>query len=400
MKIGSSYLRVEYIFIFFSIIWPIFSNLLGFDQAGRFVDLLMVATIFANLPNRKFRKRVLFLPTIVWAIWLLYVFIQFTIMHHPIFDKDIYIYYFQMLSPYVIMLISVDRILLGKLDELLTVFLCGYLVFAFLSAVSLGSEISADTRTIIDYRTDPNDVALAASYAIFIVVLKWFLRKISLQDLFIIAIPTLAVVVNMASRTALFVVVLIFIATLYVLIFKTKITPRKKLTLMTIVVVSIALFFVVVSNSYLSERVATTNTITRIETGTVLDKMGDRGPFYYFGFMEFIQSPIFGIGIKNFGPNGVYRDLVCHSEYMVNLAETGIIGAVIFWTFIISLVCCYFKTLKRCIPFDKVFILIALGIPLFVSLFFWTYDRSYIFFSYALVLAFYRKSVLIKKYDR
>ena len=63
-------------------------------------------------------------------------------------------------------------------------------------------------------------------------------------------------------------------------------------------------------------------------TGTVFENFGDRGVYYVLGWEAFKDSPVFGIGLRNF--KGLYYDTVMHSEIMLQLAELGLIGFFLF----------------------------------------------------------------------
>ncbi len=68
--------------------------------------------------------------------------------------------------------------------------------------------------------------------------------------------------------------------------------------------------------------------------GTVFEKFGDRGVYYVRGWEAFKDEPITGIGLKNFLHN--YWPTVLHSEFMVHLAELGLIGFILYLLFNIS----------------------------------------------------------------
>jgi O-antigen ligase len=68
-------------------------------------------------------------------------------------------------------------------------------------------------------------------------------------------------------------------------------------------------------------------------SGTIFEKFGDRGQFYVLGFELFKENPINGIGLGNF--INYHGSLVLHSEYMIQLCELGLIGALIFAVFYI-----------------------------------------------------------------
>lgn len=94
------------------------------------------------------------------------------------------------------------------------------------------------------------------------------------------------------------------------------------------------LFLNFVKKSILYERLFVNETQTMFQTGTILDVIfGDRAIYYYWGFNNFWDNPIFGIGLQNF-PSYNNFEFILHSEPMTHLAEGGLIGFLIYCMFI------------------------------------------------------------------
>ena len=106
--------------------------------------------------------------------------------------------------------------------------------------------------------------------------------------------------------------------------------------------IAFGVFELVISNSGIGARLANTESavITAenngLSTGTIFDKIvGDRLVYYVVGWRFFLQSPVTGIGMWNYKYLS-QGDYPLHTEYMVQLCEGGIIGAVIWLLFIIA----------------------------------------------------------------
>lgn len=73
-----------------------------------------------------------------------------------------------------------------------------------------------------------------------------------------------------------------------------------------------------------------------IQTGTVWDKiLGDRIYYYVIGFQNFLDNPIYGIGLLNFQEYNNYK-YPLHTESMTHLAEGGLIGITLYILFLRS----------------------------------------------------------------
>lgn len=401
------YIRIEYLFIFLTIIWPAIGGRIGIDEAGRMSDMLMIASWVSMLLQKSFLIKTLRSPiAISMGLWMLYVLLQFTFMHSPSLDKDIFVHYFGLLKVFTIMIIVQWEIYKGRFPRLLNLLALSYAIYSILAFLFIGTTVTFENRTTLNYINDPNDISFAICLAWYLLLIKYFRRKYPLPLLIAASLVSVFIIIRLGCRTAFLEMLMIGTALGLIIIKRT----RYKLAFIIAAITTIVVFLVIgdtfLESTMIGQRLAVTTEQIDFNTGTVLDYFGDRGPFYYFGFLEFLKSPIWGIGLKNFGEKNVYHELACHSEYMVNLAETGIVGAVLFLSFIICLFVCMMKTSRKIVSFDRVLLWLCVYIPLMIALFFWTYDRSYIFVMYGMVGGYYLRSrfarrhvILTKKID-
>ena len=148
---------------------------------------------------------------------------------------------------------------------------------------------------------------------------------------------------------------------------------------------------IILSNTLLGERLfeAATNTNKFNTTNSkFLELMDDRAIFYIEGWLLFIENPITGIGLRNFMVDFDYEHPI-HSEYMVQIAETGIIGTtlyVIFYTLIIRLI---LKTRKNKLNSNIFLIMFGfIATILFISLTSWTYEFSRYYVIFGLIIGY------------
>ncbi len=208
-----------------------------------------------------------------------------------------------------------------------------------------------------------------------------------------LSIIPLILIVFAASRTA-FGCLVIIISMIFINQVK-RMDAKKLMVGISLILIGSIGYMYILDNTKLGERLGTTTEQgkdTNLKTGTFVDILGDRGPFYFFGWMEFEKEPIHGIGLTNFGKNGIWgwykHSLVLHSEYMVQLCECGIIGFSLFISFLVSIFLKIRKASKPYLSISKPILYCALIIPFFIAFFFWTYDRYYIFIYYGMIIGY------------
>lgn len=161
---------------------------------------------------------------------------------------------------------------------------------------------------------------------------------------------------------------------------------------LTILLVLVVGFLLLMNYSEVGERMASTTEQTEIgTTGTILDYFGDRGLQYFLSWPYFLRNPITGIGVGNwigYNPFG----LVCHSEYMVQYLEGGLISFVLyclFWAYMLKqLNLARKKSYNARIRSPRILLIFILLSILFANSVLWSYDMYCVFIVYALVLGF------------
>ena len=120
--------------------------------------------------------------------------------------------------------------------------------------------------------------------------------------------------------------------------------------------------------------------------------MGDRAFFYIYGGDLFLKYPIYGIGLTNF-PVYTGSELPIHSEYIVQLCECGIIGAVIYILFILSLLIPILRMIRNNHSPAFMICMGALMTVLFISFYTWTYSIPRYFLAFGIILSVCRPYV-------
>lgn len=120
-------------------------------------------------------------------------------------------------------------------------------------------------------------------------------------------------------------------------------------------------------------------------TNTILDNLlGERLVYYYLGWEDFISSPINGIGLWHF--QYLHFGYPIHSEYIVHLAEGGIIGFAIYLFFLISIGKGLWSVEDKSIQHRY---LIAFGAILFVSITARIFMCEFVFPLYGCIIGYY-----------
>lgn len=150
----------------------------------------------------------------------------------------------------------------------------------------------------------------------------------------------------------------------------------------------------VLDNTMIGNRLmATTEQGEELEmaTGTVLDYYGDRGLQYYYSWPYFLDNPFTGIGFHKwqlYSPT----EHVCHSEYMVQYVECGLIAFIPYVLFLLSLFKILFsKFRRRRVKKQRAtsIILIALLLSIvFSNTVLWSYNIHAVFIIFGIAFAY------------
>ncbi len=203
----------------------------------------------------------------------------------------------------------------------------------------------------------------AAGLTVFIIALLYHHSKYPILKVLPFLIVPLVIVIMAASRNGLIITIVglscLFIADL----FTPQKSSKKLFTLLLLAIPVTLVVFYLLQETYVGERLLGTKEQSEslsdsidYQTGTFLDYLGDRTWYYVLGFSNFLDHPIFGIGFYNFKH---YNDapFIMHPEYMLEIAEGGLMACVLFFTFILSLLY-YMTKLFVCYRNEMSFILL------------------------------------------
>ena len=370
------------IYLAIAILWPLIQTLYlgGLDGVGRVQILLMTLAVFVNFNKLlKSPKQML-----IWILWIAYVVIcsQYKGFYH--YNKTFWNWTLtNLLFPYVTMLIAYQAIVFDYSKTVSVLFGC-YLLYVLLGTFSMQSIESYDIGIRLENDLGNTFFNTSILFATFAALLysQGRLRKIIYWLLLLLVFY---IIYRSGERKGLICVFIIIFGTLYAV---NSGKGAKSLTYMGILfLLACGVIAVIMEHSVAGQRLTNSMTESQFQDSLFLKLMGDRGIMYYLGWDMFLDNFWTGIGITNFSwQNGYHEGLPFHTEYMVQLAECGIIGTLIFIVFYYGmlkrLLICYRKKLAR----KEVIILMATFVAFVViNLVAWTYTNANYFMMYGII---------------
>lgn len=325
--------------VFLAIIWvPLQSVFLKVDAGGRVPTFLIV---FALLFNLKDIKRFCFKKPVVYYMLLApYMFVNGLVFHSNElyslgFNGYLVLFGVIFLAPFIMLLV----IHLCRKNYKKTLFILGLAIVLYsIMCISNGQMVAySDGGERLVGVANSNEVALMMAIGFSIVLTQYVRGELHILFVLIVSVFLFIAVFATGSRMGFGMGVISVIVSILLLRKKTSIISN----LFTLAFFLCAYLFIdyVLDSTYLGERISETTSQTdsfTVVSGTILDKFGDRGLQYYFSWPFFLQKPIFGIGFHQwmkYNPSG----FVCHSEYMVQYLECGIIGFTLYFLFIFGM---------------------------------------------------------------
>lgn len=389
---------VNRVFLVYSILFPAFSILLNaFDKAGRFPFVLLIVCICLSLKDASFRKMLASKPVIFWVFWSIYSLINwFVIGNMP---DDIPIWTF-VLRHFIYPLMTMLLVYYEGCADLRTttkMLIISYVIFLFMGltmqSAGSGDGIGWDARGGAQLG---NSLPLNACALAFLVCFAYLQKWIDYKILSIIIILCTLAILFTATRKA-------FVALGIILIFlglaKTNIRkPSNILKFIGIVILIYVGAGYILSHSLMGSRMSNISDQAEVYNATnsvFLSLVGDRAIQYILSWDIFIENPLTGIGIKNFAD---YADFPypLHTEYMVQLAEGGLLGTSLYICFIYGLVKSCAVTIKESSFSVGIICLSGVLYILFINFTSWTFEPIEYWVVYGIILA-YCKPVLVSK---
>lgn len=384
--------KINLFFLAYTILWtPIQLSVYG--EANSYLTFFLTLFVFAlnvRYDSHFIRTYLLQQPYLFWCIWILYSIINLYIKDYEgEFVNLAYYFVNRLFLPFFAMTLANKEI---RRDQFTTlrVFTVVFTLYAILSVTVLG-EVSDSSRFIGELG---NSGPITTMFLVFFAGLLFVEHRISIYNFVPIVVLTFFVVASAGTRKAFFGLIMIFIT---LILSQLKFNSKNLLFAAMLCIALFSGYKYSMEYTTLGERFkkGIEEGMSRNTTSfKVLTYLGDRATFYITGWSLFVENPITGVGLGNYRREAG-SSLVIHSEYMVQLAEGGLIGTVLFLLFIfkigrrISWAYAYFRH-KR----STVILLIGgFSAILFVSLTAWTYTSPNYFIVYGVILGCVDKMV-------
>lgn len=383
--------RFSAVVVFLIIIWAPSQAYVVIDGAHRIPFFLSLLTVLIYLPEIRttcFRK-----PMAFYLILAPYMFINGLAHNSQSLyaggGMGVYMMLNSIIKPVLLMLIVVCQSNY-KIDgtlKYITITVLVYCLLCFFSGKMVDIRVEGER---LEGVINSNEVALMIAVG-FMLTLLLFIRK-QLRIILFVLLEGAFVLAVMATGSRMGFIMIGIVAILTIIMLREK----RKIGSLLLSLVFLGGIFVflnyVMENTYIGERLMTTTTQTESTihmTGTILDKFGDRGLQYYYGWPFFISHPVFGIGFHQwikFSPSGH----VCHSEYLVQSLECGIIGFVFYMSFFVGLIHKLWRQrfVQDWLDSKTINVLFCSMIAIaFANIVLWTYTSTGIFAIYGIAYA-------------
>jgi O-antigen ligase len=318
----------------------------GIDGQGRFLLVLVSILLIRNvIENKSYRNRLFSKesPIKIWFFWFLFASIN-TLFQYSL--KDIELQTFIGIYLFVPFAIKSTIASISSEYTILLIKWLGITVYTCLILYFSNIEIESGRFKLDNF--DPNEFSLFLFLIIVLIGLGYFLNKLSeLQVIFLLLLP-IYFSIMLGSRMG-FIGTLLLTSGIFIISYRKGMfisLPR----FFIIIILTIVPLSYIFNNTVLGERLnSTTENSAQLKEnyaeGTSFEKFGDRGLYYVLGWEAFKNSPLIGIGLRNFKDNYYYT--VIHSEYMVHLAELGIIGFSLYLLFLFKVLKSIYKARKE-----------------------------------------------------
>lgn len=297
---------------------------LQIDGNGRFVTFLSIVSLFYGFTYPTFKRILLSTPVCLWAILCSYHLINCSFQ-----GVDISEFNFNFIFIQEIAVFSITAYLFIEAKESFYRWIIGAFLFYCLTAyIYCEADDLSGRLTGFIYTTQLGQLCGITCLIISAYIIS-FKKGWIYYGLYII--PTV-VMFAAGSRNGLISVFISFALLNFTYLRSLRI---KKL------LISIALLIVAwhyFQQTSLFDRLVNYETDELFVTNTILDSIfGDRAIYYYLGYLNFLDHPIFGLGLMEFANYNKF-EYGMHSEIMVHLAEGGIIGFSLYFLLIAFLI--------------------------------------------------------------
>lgn len=368
-----------------AILWPLVKSLYlgGIDGAGRIEMLLMTIAVLANFKGIEKSPR----QMLLWGVWIVYVVIC---SHYKGFHNEYQTFwnwtFTNLVFPFVTMLVAYQAIIFDY-NKSIKILFWSYLFYVVLGSLSMSSFESYDIGTRMANEMGNEFFNTSLLFAAFssLYFSQGNLKKIYYWILLFLVVY---VIFRSGERKGLVCLFIIVFGSFYAA--NTGKGIKSIVYMFFLLLIGMIAIDLILTHSTAGQRMSNAMDESLFQDNMFLKLMGDRGIMYYLGWDMFLHNPLTGIGITNYcWENGYIEGLPLHTEYMVQLAECGIIGTLIFVILYYGMIKKLLACFKQKIAWKETIIFIStLASILVINLVSWTYDNPNYFMMYGIIYGF------------
>src|SRR5690606_12203321 len=278
-----------------------------------------------------------------WGIWVVYSAINLIMQGYHGEISFLFFCMHSLFVPFLVMLITSKETIRNK-KQVLQLLSIVFIIYAFFSVTELGAQTGTDSDRGLGALW--NEGPLTALFIIFFLGLLYVNGWINIKKLVPLILFVFVVIALGGTRKA-FGGAILLVATL--VISQLTLSPKK------FILITVFTSFAYFGYTYVMESTSMGDRFKEgLEAGEntnttdikLLNLVGDRATFYITGWQVFSENTFTGIGLGNYmRETGSVH--VIHSEYMVQLAEGGLVGTLFFLLFNIGVGSSLFSAWKK-----------------------------------------------------
>ena len=372
---------LNYIFIAVTLLWFILQSFVAFDGFGRIPMSLTIIVFLCNLSQRvDFSKP----PFSYHFVWFLYVVIQ-GIIFGVAEGYDSFHYHMKLFQVLVVSYVVCKEFVKDGERTL------NYIVWLFAIYMSAGLTTGVENEENGRMNFDGgNGFAIMAVPFCFVALLKFIRKEMKLPILLLILAVVIYIPFVCATRKA-FAGIGIILACVIVSYLDFK--SVKSFGVILLMVLAFLGGRALLTDSVLGarfEKESDSGKSLAQEDNFFTDFVGDRTDQYILGWQLFEEHPFTGIGLSNFRKVTQYSYQL-HTEYMVQFAECGIIGVVLFFLYFKKLLkSSLYVFLKQNRHIGALMLGYIMAV-LFMCFTAWIHTSNYLFICFGLIMGVYQR---------
>jgi hypothetical protein len=380
------YIKIPYLTLGLIIIWdPLRTYFFPISGYGYILLFFVSLGVLYEMRFKSFWKNLIKIPYFIWLVWIFYSLINTFFIHSYNSGASKATFIFFMFQPlFVILIISNNRY---NYNLLINLFIWAFFIRVLLSLFFDAFTIMGrDEAERLGEEFNANAIAFGA---LFLIVCIGF-KKIFLQQLSFINYLQLIVglwtIGATSSRKTLIALTILVLG--YIYINRSKDKFKRYLKYAFAIAFLLFAFLYVLNNSAIGHRfiISYYKTVDASSPEKMFDgRMGQ----YIQGTTQFKHSPINGVGLNNFGNVGPVN-VTAHSEFIVQFAECGIIGVIIWFLFYRKLLLKLFKIKKLSLDHKKTseYLIFFLFSMFFLMVGAWVYNMAIYWIPMGLLIKF------------